>query len=294
LLSKDEVTVVLPTLNEEEAIGLVIDELKQMGYDNILVVDGYSQDNTPEIARRKGIKVVQQHGIGKSMAVKTAIEHVTTPFILVMDGDCTYDAEDIEKFLPHIKNYNEVIGARVNGKNNIPSLNRLGNWLITQTFNFLFGTKLADVCSGMYMLRSDFAKRLNLESGGFDIEVEIAAQAAREGGITQVPINYRKRVGKQKLRSWKHGFQIMTTVWNLARSYNPVFLFSIVSALIAIPAVSILFWVFLEWLMVGVWHSGWALFAAILIFLAAQAFTMSTVAVLLKRMEQRVMQRLKT
>lgn len=293
MFRKSDVTIVLPTLNEEEAIGRVIEELKQKGYYNILVVDGYSQDNTPEIAKRNGVRVIQQHGVGKSMAIKTAIEHITTPFMLVMDGDCTYDAGDIEKFLPHVANYDEVIGARINGKNNVPKLNRLGNWVITKTFNFLFGTKLADVCSGMYMLRSDFAKQLNLETGGFDIEVEIAAQAAREGGITQVPINYRKRVGKQKLRSWKHGFQIMATVWNLARSYNPVFLFSFASALLMIPAIMILVWVLIEWLR-GIWHGALALFGAMLILLAIQALTTSSVAVLLKRMEQRLMKKLKT
>ena len=285
-------TIVLPTLDEEEAIGRVIMELNQKGYHNILVVDGYSKDKTQEVARRNGVKVVQQHGMGKSMAIKTAIEYVDTPFMLIMDGDCTYDACDIERFLPHVEKYREVIGARANGNNNVPRLNRLGNWMITKTFNFLFGTNLEDVCSGMYMLRSDFAKQLSLETGGFDIEVEIAAQAAREGSITQVPINYRKRVGKQKLRSWRHGFQIMTTVWNLARSYNPVFLFYIVSGILMVPAVVIMLRVLLEWLMTSVWLGQWALLAAILVFLAAQAFVMSTTAVLLKRMEKRVMEKL--
>lgn len=292
-LSKDDITVVLPTLDEEEAIGLVIEELKQRGYDNILVVDGYSRDNTPEIARRNGVKVTQQHGIGKSMAIKTAIEKLTTPFMLVMDGDCTYDADDIEKFLPHAENYDEVVGARANGTNNVPRLNRLGNWVITKTFNFLFGTKMLDVCSGMYMLKSDFAKRLNLETGGFDVEVEIAAQAAREGGITQVPINYRKRIGKQKLRSWRHGVQIMTSVLNLARSYNPVFLFSFAAASMMIPAAMILLWVLIQWLR-GIWHGGLALFGVMLLLLAIQALTTSSVAVLLKRMEKRLTDRLKT
>jgi len=95
-LSKGDVTVVIPTLNEEEAIGQVIEELKQMGYHNILVVDGYSTDGTAKVAESNGCCVVFQHSKGKCGAIETAIENVKTPYMLVMDGDCTYDPKDIE------------------------------------------------------------------------------------------------------------------------------------------------------------------------------------------------------
>ncbi|MEM4522038.1 MAG: glycosyltransferase [Nitrososphaeria archaeon] len=55
---KDQVTIILPTLNEEKAIGQVIEEIKQQGYTNILVVDGYSKDKTVEIAKQKGATVI--------------------------------------------------------------------------------------------------------------------------------------------------------------------------------------------------------------------------------------------
>jgi len=61
---KSDVTVVIPTLNEAGAIGRVIGELKGLGYDDILVVDGYSSDGTRDIATRSGARVVQQHGVG--------------------------------------------------------------------------------------------------------------------------------------------------------------------------------------------------------------------------------------
>ena len=59
---KEMLTIVLPTLNEEEAIGKVIDELKHEGYENILVVDGYSTDFTVKIAKERDAKVVLQKG----------------------------------------------------------------------------------------------------------------------------------------------------------------------------------------------------------------------------------------
>lgn len=290
---KDEITVVIPTLNEREAIGQVIPKVKQCGFHDVLVVDGYSEDGTAEIAEENGARVIRQHGWGKGMALKTAVEHVKGRYMLVMDGDCTYDPKDIEKILPHVENYDQIIGARVIGRDNIPILNRFGNWVITRAFNLLFGTGLTDVCSGMYLLRTDFARLLNFEAQGFDTEVELVAQVAMDGRVTQVPISYSKRVGEQKLSSWKHGFQILGAVFRLAGSYNPVFLYSFFAALLMIPALVILFWVFIEWLQ-GIWHYGLALLGVMLILLAIQALVTSAIAVLLKRVEQRIIKKLKT
>lgn len=291
-INKKDVTIIIPTLNEEDAIGEVIMELKREGFNNILIVDGYSTDNTAKIAQSNGGSVVFQHSIGKAGALETAVEHVKTPFMVVMDGDYTYDPKDIEKLMSHIKNYDQVIGVRVNGRKNIPILNRLGNWLITKTFNLLMGTKLSDVCSGMYALKTEIVRQLEFRSKGFDIEVEIAAQIATEGKLTEVPIDYRKRVGGQKLSALRHGFQILTSILNLARRYNPALLFSIVAALVAVPAFLILTYAIFEVLLYGVWHSGYALTGILLLLLASQLFTVGIISVLLKRMERRITQKL--
>ena len=163
-VGKDDVTVVLPTLNEEAAVGQVVHELRQAGYRNILVIDGYSTDGTVKVAEANGCPVVLQHSMGKCGAIETAIENVKTPFMLVMDCDCTYDPKDIETFLAHAKMYDQIIGVRTNGRGNISRLNRFGNWLITNTFNVLMGTKLSDVCSGMYLINTDVARRLDLNT----------------------------------------------------------------------------------------------------------------------------------
>jgi len=285
---RDDVTVVLPTLNEEEAIGRVIGELREVGYHNVLVVDGYSSDGTVKVAESNGCFVVFQHSSGKCGAVETAVENVKTRFMVVMDGDCTYDPKDIDSFLAHAEKYDQIIGVRVNGRANIPRLNRFGNWLITKTFNVLMGTKLSDVCSGMYLIRTDVARELELNTRGFDVEVEIAAQTAVRGRVTEVPIAYRSRVGSQKLCSWKHGFQIIRTVFGLARTYNPALFFAGLIALAVIPASFILGWVAFEVLMYGVWHSGYALTGLMLLVLASQGLTVATIAVLLRRMEKRI------
>lgn len=287
-LNKDEVTIVLPTLNEEEAIGQIICELRQSGYHNILVVDGYSIDGTTKVAESNGGIVIFQHSKGKCGAIETAIENVKTPYMLIMDGDCTYDPKDIEKFFAHAEKYDQIIGVRANGRRNIPKLNQFGNWLLTKTFNTLMGTKLSDLCSGMYLIKTDVARELELNTTGFDVEAEIVAQIATRGKVTEVPIDYRKRVGHQKLSAWRHGFQIIRTIFSLSRRYNPTLLFSAIMALLAIPAAILLGWVALEVFLYGVWHSGYALTGLMLLVLASQGSTVAAISVMMRRMEKRI------
>jgi len=119
----------VPVLNEEGAIGMVLDELFRNGYRHILVVDGYSKEKTVQIAESKGVNVAKQHGMGKTGAIKTAIDLVPTPYMLVMDGDYTYAAADIEKFLDHAHNYDQIVGVR--SRENINRLHRIGNAIIS-------------------------------------------------------------------------------------------------------------------------------------------------------------------
>lgn len=286
-VGKQDVTVVLPTLNEEKAIGVVIEELKCEGYENILVVDGYSKDMTVKIAGEKGVKVVYQHGKGKAGAVKTGIEHVETPYLLVMDADHTYDPKDIQRFLDHANDYDEIIGVRIN-RENIPLLNRLGNWAITKAFNLLTGASLRDICSGMYLLKTETARRLDIESTGFDVEVEIATQVAVGGEVTEVPVSYRRRIGRQKLSSLRHGARILSTIISLARIYNPAFLFAVLTTLALIPGAILYLWVLYRFFFFGFWHSGWALLGTALIILGGQGLMLSTIALMMKRMEKRI------
>jgi len=210
------VTIVIPTLNEQEAIGKVLDELFSRGLKNILIIDGCSSDGTLDTAKKYPISVITQNGKGKAGALKTAFEKVKTPYMIVMDGDFTYDPSCIDRILEHMQSYDQIIGARnLDDQKNISALHKFGNKLITKTFNALMGTSLSDVCSGMYSIRTEIAKAMDLSSTGFDVEAEIAAQIASSGRITDVPVNYRQRIGKQKLSTWKHGFKILSTILKL-------------------------------------------------------------------------------
>jgi dolichol-phosphate hexosyltransferase len=288
---KPNVTVAIPTLNEAEAISQVIEEVRKEGYENILVVDGYSTDRTDSIAFGNGVNVVYQHGIGKAGAVKTAIERVETPYIVFMDADHTYDPKDIWRMLVHAEHYSHVIGTR--DWKYIPRMHRFGNWVISQVFSVLFSVKVSDVCSGMYLLETEEVRKYRLEETGFNVEIELAAQSASRENLTEVPIDYRPRIGQKKLSTWT-GFSILRAAFSLARRYNPILLYSTLTGLSVVPAAVVLGWVAFEVLTKRVWHSGWALLGIMLLLIAAQAFTLASVSILTKHSERRLMEEIRS
>ena len=238
-IDKDEVTVVIPTLNEEKGIELVLKDVLLSGYQNVMVIDGHSIDDTVKIVKNLNVVVYPQSGKGKTGAIKTALNYVKTPYLAVIDGDYTYSVKDIEALLERAAYCNQVIGAR-RDRGHIKRLNRFGNNVINLLFNLFFGTRLTDVCSGLYILKTPFAKKLRLETGGFDVEVEIAAQAAESNKIEEVPISYGTRVGTQKLNPFRDGFRIISSIFKLSKVYSPLVFYSLfVGALTLLGGVGI-------------------------------------------------------
>ena len=241
----DDVTIIVPTLDEEEAISFVIDDLQIEGYDNILIVDGNSKDNTIEIVKEKKIPYITQKGKGKTGAILSALKYVKTPYIVLIDGDRTYAAKNIQNLFPYISEFDEVIGARETGRENITKLNQFGNRFINFYFNVLFDTKLSDVCSGMYLLKTEFAKSLILETEGFDIEVEIAAHAALNKSIVESPIDFFSRLGTQKLNPLSDGLKILTTISKMAMKYQRLRFISFIAIMMMFPGILLLSYPFI-------------------------------------------------
>jgi dolichol-phosphate hexosyltransferase len=286
-------TIVIPTLNEQEAIGKVLDELFSIGLKNILVVDGYSSDLTLDTVKNYPISVFFQHGKGKTGALKTAFEKVKTPYMIVMDGDFTYDPSCINRFLEHIQSYDQIIGVRNLGdKKNTSVLHKLGNKIITKTFNALMGTSLSDLCSGMYALRTESAKDIDLSSTGFEVEAEITAQIASSGRITEVPINYRQRIGTQKLSTWKHGFKILNSILKLAMTYRPTFFYSVVVIITSLLGIGILASTVIEWSLTNALPVSWLLIGNSILLIATLFAGLRLQAQVLRRMESKIIQRL--
>ena len=290
-ISANDLTIVLPTLNEESAIGSVLDEITKEGYSMILVVDGYSKDKTVEIARAKGVEVVEQHWKGKTGALKTAFEKVATPYLLVMDCDGTYDPKDISKFLSHATNYDEIVGVRQQ-QTGMPVTNRFGNRVINFVFTLFTGWRITDVGSGMYLLRTSVARSLELHTTGIDSEVEILVQTSTLHRVTEVPINYRMRLGESKLSPIRDGLSDLWTIMTLSRLYNPVQFFSTCGTLLFIPGMILMLWGSYETFIRGVWHFGWILMGLILVVIALQSFGVAAVSLAIGRLERRLEMRM--
>jgi dolichol-phosphate mannosyltransferase len=281
------VTFLIPTLNERDGIGPVISEIKSLGFNKIIVVDGYSTDGTAEIAKEMGATVVYQEGKGKASAVVTGLKHVETPYVAIIDGDYTYDPSDVFKALKVIESYDEVIIVRGN-RRNIPLLNRLGNWVITKTFNLLFGTKLRDVLSGFYVLRTSAVKGVNFEATGFSIEVAIAAYLASQSKrIGEVVGDYRARKGESKLRK-VHGFKILFDTVLLAAKFNPVFLIFFVGSALLVPGLLMIAYVALDYAAYRVFHFVLAFIGFSLFNVGLVSLLLSVLALYLKRLEYRL------
>jgi len=215
VVTKQDITIVVPVLNEEQSIAHVIDSIQNEGYTKIIVIDGFSIDKTFEIARSMGVETLHQEGTGKAAAVKTAIDYIKTPYLALIDGDSTYDPADIEKLIEYTDKYDQVIVERKHGSINIPTLNRFGNKVINIIFNILFKTKLKDVCSGLYLIKLDAVKKIDINSDDFCVEVELAAKISKIGNVIDIPVNYYERIGKKKLKPFRDGMSIILTMFKI-------------------------------------------------------------------------------
>jgi len=217
-MSQLKISIILPTLNEEEAIGKVIDEiprqdLEQAGYAvQVLVVDGNSTDRTRQIAEQKGASVIVEPRKGKGVAVTTALSSVEADFIFMLDADYTYPSRYIPDMLKRLTNHHAVIGSRLRGQRErgaMSRLNLIGNHLLSLLATVLYQRKISDVCTGFWGFRTEVVKSLRLRATAFDLEAEMFSQLARKGySIAELPIYYRRRATCPKLRPLRDGIKI--------------------------------------------------------------------------------------
>jgi len=217
-MSQPKISIILPTLNEEETIGKVIDEipqqaLEQAGYAvQVLVVDGNSTDRTRQIAEQKRASVIVEPRKGKGVAVTTALSSVEADFIFMLDADYTYPSSYIPDMLKRLANHHAVIGSRLKGQRERGAMSRLnltGNYLLSLLATVLYQRKISDVCTGFWGFRTEVVKSLRLRATAFDLEAELFSQLARKGySIAELPIYYRRRATRPKLRPLRDGIKI--------------------------------------------------------------------------------------
>src|SRR5215211_9187445 len=222
-------TVVLPAYNEAAALPHVLTDLHDQlgdGYE-ILVVDDGSTDETAMVAERGPCRLVRHRSNrGKGVAIRTGIAEASGEYVVIMDADATYPVAAIEQLVSLLADHDLVRGNREASGENMPLVNRIGNWFFNKLFAIAHGLESGDHLSGLYGLRRDAFRRLGLEATGFDIETEIGIKAQARGlHVAEFPISYMPRVGEKKLSPWRDGLRILGRVIVLLLIYNPTLTF---------------------------------------------------------------------
>ena len=231
-------SVVMPVYNEEEAIGTVLDELIAILEDKtyeIIVVDDGSTDNTANVVREKRVKLIQHpHNIGYGAAIKTGIKSAANDLILIIDGDGSYPVKAIPELLKEVDQYDMVIGARTGKEVKIPLYRKPAKWFLSQLANYLSGTEIPDLNSGMRIFRKEeVMKFCNILPSGFSFTTTITlAYLNSDYSVKYVPIDYQERVGKSKIKPFRDGSNFILLIIRTITYFNPLKVFLPISALI--------------------------------------------------------------
>jgi uncharacterized protein (TIRG00374 family) len=213
------VSVVIPCLDEEATIGACVRSawagIRAAGVDGeVLVVDNGSSDASAERARAADAVVVDESARGYGSAYLAGMTRARGEWILMGDGDGTYDFGELPRFLAAGRSADLVIGSRLLGRimpGAMPWHHRwIGNPILTGMLNMLFGTRVSDAHCGLRMIRREAADRIGLRTTGMEFASEMIIQAARaQLVIAETPITYGARPdgSRSKLRSVPDGLR---------------------------------------------------------------------------------------
>jgi Zn ribbon nucleic-acid-binding protein len=223
----EKLSIVLPVYNEVRYSAQVIDAVlsKALKIDKeVIIVESNSTDGTREVIRRyegrPGVRVVYEDAPrGKGHAVRTGLAHVTGTIVLIQDADFEYDIDDYDALLEPILQHKTtfVLGSRSLGLDDwkvrkyhaTPIRGLALNFaqvVFAKTYDLLYQQRVTDVNTMYKVFRTECLDGLDLESDGFELDIELACKLARNGhSPMEVPVNYVARgfdEGK-KIRFWR-------------------------------------------------------------------------------------------
>lgn len=225
------IAVAIPCYNEAAAIATVVGSFRAvLPSAEIVVVDNNSTDGTGAIARGLGVRVIDVPEQGKGHAVRAAFAALADQdVVLLTDGDGTYPAECAPRLLaPVLEGTADMtVGARqpAPGAGAMTMTRGVGNVLIRSAFRILIGPGNTDLLSGYRAFGRRFRSEVVLRSSGFEIETELAGEAAARGlRVVEIPVPYHPRIAgtASKLRAFRDGRRILTTILLLGIRLRPV------------------------------------------------------------------------
>jgi glycosyltransferase involved in cell wall biosynthesis len=226
-------SIIIPAYNEEQSIGLVIQEIPKEHVSEIIVISNGSTDKTLEVAQAHGARTYEEHRRGYGYACLKGIAHIApeTEIIVILDGDHSDYPEELPSLLgPIMRNEADfVIGSRTQGTVEQGALlwnQRVGNALACLIIHFLYGRRFTDL-GPFRALRRECLEALQMKDKTWGWNIEMQVKAIIKGfRIVEVPCRYRKRIGKSKISgtvigTLRAGWKIILTAFR----YYPRFLY---------------------------------------------------------------------
>lgn len=223
--------VLIPALNEEQAIAQVLAAIPSGLAQEVVVVDNGSTDRTAEVARSLGARVVSEPRRGYGQACLSGLAALASVDIVVfLDGDYSDYPDEMPALLaPILRGEADlVIGSRVLGTRQRGALlpqQRLGNALATWLIRWFYGVRYTDL-GPFRAIRTDALRRLQMQDRDYGWTVEMQVKAAQAGlRLAEVPVSYRRRLGVSKISgtlkgTLKAGHKIITTI--LRHAWSPL------------------------------------------------------------------------
>ena len=228
-------SVIIPAKNEAAVIGDVVSAVRRI-YEKaeIIVVDDGSTDETAELARQSGARVVcHPVSLGNGAAIKTGAREAGGEILVMMDGDGQHKAEDIQTLISKLdEGFEMAIGAR-DYKSHADFGRLAANGLYNVFASMISGHRIPDLTSGFRAVRAElFRKFLYLLPNGFSYPTTITMSFLRSGfPVTFVPIKAEKRTGKSHIRPLRDGLRFFAIIFKIATLYAPLKVFLPISGL---------------------------------------------------------------
>ena len=252
MMNQIKISIIIPIYNEEGSIEEVIAGLRiylNQECEIIAVNDGSNDRSQELLEKMPDIKVVHHsENQGYGAALKSGIREAQGEYILIIDADGSYPTESIAELINQKERYQMVVGARIKPQSQIPALRKPAKWLLNQLANYLTGTKIPDLNSGLRIIRKNILNRfINLLPNGFSFTTTITLALLTNGyQVKYVPVDYYKRKGKSKIRPVRDTLNFLQLIIRTTLYFRPFKVFLpasliILAAAIIIGVYSILF-----------------------------------------------------